>query len=76
MNFLPLERVIFPEKFRAPTVTACFIKILRMLHIEAHAKNFFLSNLPDVFMRMRAENAIRGINEQRIWTIYLSIVSY
>lgn len=47
-----------------------------MLHIEALAKNFFLSNLPDVFMRMRAENAIRGINEQRIWTIYLSIVSY
>lgn len=47
-----------------------------MLHIEAHAKDFFLSNLPDVFMRMRAENAIRGINEQRIWTIYLSIVSY
>lgn len=49
MNYLLVlspSEVIFPEKFRSVTITACYIKTLRMLNIEAPAKKF-LSNLPD-----------------------------
>lgn len=56
-------KVIFFEKFRVLIVIVCFIKILRMFYIEVYVKNFFFLNLFDVFMRMRVENVIRGINE-------------